>query len=51
MRCYITGEECTCGSFDVVGDCPHDEYAHEEYDDDFEDECIPFEERQFAKAW
>jgi hypothetical protein len=29
MRCYVTGEECTCGGFDVAADCPHDEMVHD----------------------
>ena len=36
--CYYDGEECTCDNngFDAAGDCPRDEYVHD--DDPFMDE-------------
>lgn len=39
VLCYVTGHECTCGAFDVAGDCPNDYYVHEDMDDtdDYED--------------
>jgi hypothetical protein len=30
MKCYITGGECTCGAFDVAGECPHESPPHED---------------------
>lgn len=33
--CYVDGQPCDCGAYDVISDgCPRDEYAHEE-----DDEC------------
>jgi hypothetical protein len=28
--CYVDGRDCDCDAFDVCGDCPRDDYAHEE---------------------
>ena len=41
MNCYITGEPCDCGAFDVAGECPRDEYVHDEgvIDEDLEDDA------------
>ena len=34
--CYFTGQDCDCGGFDVVGDCPYDDYVHDP-DNEIED--------------
>lgn len=28
--CYVDGTPCDCDAFDVCGDCPRDDFAHEE---------------------
>lgn len=33
MRCYVDGEDCDCGAFDVANDCPRDPYVHEDDND------------------
>lgn len=50
MKCYITGDECTCGGFDVVGDCPHDEFVHDEDFVEEDDDHSSYDvERRFAE--
>lgn len=29
-RCYIDNAPCSCGAYDVAGDCPRDNYVHDE---------------------
>lgn len=35
-KCYIDDEPCDCGAMDVLGECPRDDYYHE--DDELPDE-------------
>jgi len=40
-RCYYDNTECDCDAFDVAGECPRDDLAHDEgfIDEDLEDDA------------